>query len=318
MRARALLVAAACASLAACTVRVDERRFFKPKPSGYTQINWNLRAEDGTRYTGQDAVNRIYDQFGIRATDGTLPGRAGGLQTRHLAQSEADRPLFVYCGGLSFLIDSHADSHAVISGLPGDMLYWNYPGYGRSEGEASITNLRAASETVAEAVEGFRRPGQEVYFWGHSLGGFVCSELAMRYPDTSGLVLEATAPTLREAARSVGSFFTRGWVRVGLKSSVEPFAIAERLDGAGFPVLVAGAREDRVLPVELSERLAAQLAAVDVEATFRSYSPARHDMVVAHDDFERDLAAFIGHTSKADAPSTLRSKVRAGKRPSTR
>ena len=138
----------------------------------------------------------------------------------------------------------------------GEAVIWDYPGYGDSTGTAEAARFEAVIEDLVLELD--RRAGDRpLIFWGHSLGGFVCAQMAVRSQAVDAIILETTAPNVRAVARE--------WAPLGLgrivpiddtlKAFDTPQALAE-FDG---PILIIGAGRDQVLPVELSRQLAEQL-----------------------------------------------------------
>lgn len=109
-----------------------------------------------------------------------------------------------------------------------------------------------------------------VILWGHSLGGAQAAEMARSSPSVRGLVLQATFPSLPEAASD--HFFSiplwtlprerrlsliQGWVATAFKGNVFRFDtsdIVQRLPPT-LPVLVLHGNKDMVLPHAYLARL---------------------------------------------------------------
>ena len=70
---------------------------------------------------------------------------------------------------------------------------WTMPGYGRSRPLRGEVSIAALADAAAELIEGLELPRMAVV--GHSMGGFVAQELALRRPErVERLVLVSTAP----------------------------------------------------------------------------------------------------------------------------
>ena len=138
----------------------------------------------------------------------------------------------------------------------GEAVVWDYPGYADSTGVAEVEVFDAVIADLMPVLAE-RAGDRPLVLWGHSLGGFVCAQMTARSDAVDALVLETTAPNVRQVARE--------WLPVGmgrlipiagaLKRYDTPAALAD-FDG---PVLILGAGRDRVLPVSLSRQLAEAL-----------------------------------------------------------
>ena len=282
----------------ACAVKVGEARFFRPQDADNFTMDWTYTGDEGPTLTGEAARAALFAEKDLVQTNATLDTPSGTVELMHIRQDDPDRPLLVYCGGTSFDYTRHSDTTVYIFESFGDLLFWNYPGYGNSEGEPSRASLSAAGDALLARLSDFRRPGQRVVFYGHSMGSFVCAELAARYPDTSALILEATAPSTADAAAAFGRFATRGLLRVRLSDKAENTKLAELLADADHPILILGAKHDRILPAPLGRKLATQLEAAQRDVRYVEYDRANHFLIPLQATFEDDVSALLGQEPK--------------------
>ncbi len=138
----------------------------------------------------------------------------------------------------------------------GEAVIWDYPGYGDSSGAAEVTSFEAVIDDLVPELDA-RADGRPLIYWGHSLGGFVCAQMAARSEAVDAIILETTAPNVRAVARE--------WAPLGLgrivpiDDQLKRFDTPQALADFARPILIIGAGRDQVLPVGLSRQLAEQL-----------------------------------------------------------
>lgn len=178
-----------------------------------------------------------------------LGGEAIALTTVGLNEG----PLIVSCfGNASDRYEQGVDYIAKIAPY-GQVLLWDYPGYGDSSGAASVATVDRVARDLAGLVQA-RAAGRPIIYWGHSLGGFVCANLAAQTENVGGIILETTAPSIR----SVAAAWTPARIplRVTFDEDLLAYDIPTALSRLDAPILIIGAGRDRVLPVGLSRELA--------------------------------------------------------------
>jgi pimeloyl-ACP methyl ester carboxylesterase len=238
----------------------------------------------GATFLAQDTSHGFLDSDGGRI--------AYSLSVLAGKPVEPMRPLIVMCGGNSMDRYSAGVSYAQ-KGLPwGDVMLFDYPGYGDSTGKPTAPAIEAAIQAViikARAVSS----GRPIVFWGHSLGGFVCGRLASQVPETKALILETTARNAKEVVRA----WTPSWMRPVVFPKISPslasYDNARAIGGAEFPVLVLGAGQDKVLPVGLSHSLVNALKADNVVVSYHEFAQAEHWNVPNQSDFRNVASAFF-------------------------
>lgn len=276
---RTAMVAATLAlpfALIACMkVNVPERAFFWPDARLARE---NITLPSNPPPANSETLVLHYAEGPIGATRVRSPG--------------ATRPLILFCGGNMFRRSAAGGSRAEILAPFGDPLMFDYPGYGDTAGLDTFANFRAAGEVVAdEARRQADAEGRRLIVWGHSLGGIVCSEMAVR-TRADVLVLETTTPGARATVeQQVG--LMRPFVRVTLAPALETIDIPAALNGYPGKVVVLEAGKDDTLPPALSRSLARRLEAQGNRVERIVFPAADHNDVGRQPDFTPRLTAAL-------------------------
>jgi pimeloyl-ACP methyl ester carboxylesterase len=225
---------------------------------------------------------------------GLLSTNAGSIAWASFSTLEPleGRPLIVHCAGNAGDRYNSALPYARKAFPWGDVLTFDYPGYGESGGVPNAASFEAA----LSAVSGFaaaQSEGRPLVFWGHSLGGFVCARLASVTPGADGLILETTARNADQVADAWTPWYASALVRVDVAPSLAGYDSAADAARFGGPILVLGAGRDSVLPVRLARTLANDLTAMGANATYVEYPQAEHWSVPGQEDFEPIIDQFF-------------------------
>jgi uncharacterized protein len=140
-------------------------------------------------------------------------------------------------------------------GLP--ILAIDYRGYGRSSGPApSETQLyedAAAAWNYLTRLRGLE-PTQLVIY-GHSLGGAVAAELALRQPAACAIMLESTFTSMADMGRLRYPMFPIDWLLN------QRFDTARRVARLRQPIVIVHGTRDDIVPAGMAERLFAAAGA---------------------------------------------------------
>lgn len=218
------------------------------------------------------------------------------LQT---ANSTADDRLIVRCGGNTSTRQRSGYRYTLPALAYGDVLLFDYPGYGESRGKADAAGFRAMLADLADLVRE-QADGRQLVLWGHSLGGLVCAELSRVLPETDAVILETSAPNARETAQAWTPWYAAPFVRIVIPRSLADFDAAGALGEFGGPVLVMGAARDTVLPVSLSRSLHGALRDRGRDVTYIEFAGGGHTDLMQQADFAPALANFFARLGRAD------------------
>lgn len=273
---RVTALIAATAALAGCVkVNVPERAFFWPDARVAQE---NITLPSNPPPAGAETLVLRYAEGLIGAT--------------RVRSADTARPLILFCGGNMFRRSSAGGYRAGIMAPFGDLMMFDYPGYGDTAGLDSFANFRAVGEVVAdEARRQADAEGRKLIVWGHSLGGIVCAEAAQR-ARADLLVLETTTPGARATVENqVG--LMRPFVRLTLAPALDAIDVPASLRGYPNKIVVIEAGKDDTLPPALSRALARRLEAQGNTVERLVFPAAGHNDVGRQPDFTARLTAAL-------------------------
>ena len=274
--AGAALIAAAMAVSACLKVDVPENAFFWPEARLAQQ---NIVLPPNPPPPGSEALS--------------LPYAGGVIGATRVRTALAPRPLILFCGGNMFRRGSAGGSAAARLAPFGDVLMFDYPGYGETGGVADFANFSAAGAVMAAAARAHAdAEGRPLIAWGHSLGGIVCADAAVKARADS-LVLETTTPGARAAVEQQAGMM-RPLLRIRLAPALATVDVPAALEGFAGKIVVLEAGRDETLPPALSRSLARQLEARGLRVERLVFPEAGHNDVGRQPDFQTRVAAALG------------------------
>ena len=185
-----------------------------------------------------------------------VPATFGKVEHIHGWWIKANQPnpkVLLYLHGNGINIGANVAHAKRFHQLGFSVLLIDYRGYGRSEG--SFPNEMRVYEDAATAwnylVQQRQIPQKEIYIYGHSLGGAIAIDLAVKHPDAAGLIVESSFTSIEQlvTARNMFSMFP---VNLILTQRFESIKKIPRLK---MPVLLIHGTADSTIPAFMSENL---------------------------------------------------------------
>ena len=163
----------------------------------------------------------------------------------------------------------------------------DYRGFGQS---SDLVPSEASSYEDAEAAWeylGRLAPGKQRLIVGHSLGGVIATELAVRHPEAAGLVLEATLTSVSDmVANTTWSFLPVDLVLT------QRFDALKRIPEVKVPLMIVHGTRDTVVPFAMGEKLYA--AATAPKQFVRVEGGSHHNLsAVAFDQYRAVMAQLF-------------------------
>ncbi|MEM9838412.1 MAG: alpha/beta fold hydrolase [Pseudomonadota bacterium] len=183
---------------------------------------------------------------------------AGGEIAVTLARAAGHDVLFVHCGGNGADRLGAGQWYTDQVLRHGNVLLFDYPGYGDTPGPLSAARLQASlPELVSFAKD--QSGGAPIVYWGLSLGGQVCARMAELDPDAAAVIVEASGPSIDVMIDDVRPDWLGPFLRTRATQSIAWLNAEEALSGRDIPILIIDAGADRLLPGRLGADLADSL-----------------------------------------------------------
>lgn len=145
-------------------------------------------------------------------------------------------------------ISQELDAIRYVWSLGANVLAFDYPGFGPSEGIATEEGCHAAARTAWDALLAKGFAPRDVILYGRSLGSAIAARLASQV-DCRALVFHGCASSMKD----LGEHYLPAWlVRWRLRTPLDSTAPIAR---CRCPVVVVHARDDRLVPIALARRV---------------------------------------------------------------
>lgn len=182
----------------------------------------------------------------------TIPVGANGDQLHaYWAQARnPDAPVMLYLHGARWNLSGSTSRIARWRDLGFSVLAIDYRGFGQSTDVSPSEQLSYEDAQAAYGYLGKLAPGKPRYIVGHSLGGAIAVDLAVRNPQASGLVVEATFTSVREMIAT-----QRWWWSPATFLLTQEFDNQAKIGSLRMPIMIVHGTEDRIVPFEMGEKL---------------------------------------------------------------
>ena len=193
------------------------------------------------------------DQLGLPYEDVWLPVGDSGLKLhgwwlRHPAATD----VLLYLHGNGKNIGANIGQAQRYYQLGCSVLLIDYRGYGRSQGKfPHEAQLYQDAEAAWNYLIQQNIKPQQIFLYGHSLGGAIAIDLAVRHPEAAGLIVEGTFTSMRDNAHR-----RRGYRLLPINWLLtQRFDSLRKIKSLQMPLLLIHGSEDLVVPASMSQIL---------------------------------------------------------------
>ena len=200
-----------------------------------------------------------------------IPMPGGRVTGWWIPSAAPDAKTVLYLHGNDDNVTTSVKEIAPLQELGYSVLLIDYRGFGRSDG--AFPTERAVYEDASAAwnflVSEMKVKPQDLYIYGHSLGGAIAIELANRHPESAGLIVESSFTSIYDMAR-----LDPRYLLLPLNPLLnQRFDSAAKVVSLKLPVLYLHGTADEVVPFDMGKRLFSSTPA----AQFVAIQGGRHD-----------------------------------------
>ncbi|MBL0125472.1 MAG: alpha/beta fold hydrolase [Betaproteobacteria bacterium] len=188
--------------------------------------------------------------------------------------ADPNAPVLLYLHGARWNLTGSVSRIPRWNRMGFSVLAIDYRGFGKSVAADGAAPSEASANEDAEAAWKYLAtlaPQSKRFIFGHSLGGAMATQVALKYPQADGLILEGTFTSIPDMLKE-----TRwGFIPVGFLVT-QTFNSLDRIREVTMPVLVAHGTADEIVPFAMGERLFA--AAKAPKRFFRAEGGSHHNL----------------------------------------
>lgn len=169
------------------------------------------------------------------------------------AKQSPNSKVLLYLHGNGLNISANIAHASRFHQLGFSVLMIDYRGYGRSEGSFP-SETQVYQDTIIAwnyLVQQRQIPPSHIFIYGHSLGGAIAIDLAVKRPEAAGLIVESSFTSIREmvAHRNLFPMFPVNLILT------QRFESIKKLPRLKMPVLFIHGTEDTTVPYFMSQEL---------------------------------------------------------------
>lgn len=195
------------------------------------------------------------DRLGLNYTELHIPSgtgvERGELNAWWVPAAHADMPTLLYLHGNDRNISSNLSHVQRLHDLGYNVLLTDYRGFGKSTGgQPSEKKVYEDAESAWRYLieQGHIHPHQ-LFIYGHSLGGAIAIDLAVRHADAAGLIVESTFTSMQAMGERNYAYLPISWLLN------QRFDSLKKIVQLKLPLLIVHGTWDRIVPVAMAEQL---------------------------------------------------------------
>ncbi len=169
------------------------------------------------------------------------------------SKNQADGKVLLYLHGNGINIGANVAHANRLYQLGFSVLLIDYRGYGRSQGRFpnEIRVYQDAAVAWDYLIQHRHIQPNQIFIYGHSLGGAIAIDLAVKRPEAAGLIVESSFTSIQQVVAYRNSF----WMFPVNLILTQRFESIKKVPKLKMPVLFIHGTDDLIVPAFMSQKL---------------------------------------------------------------
>ena len=199
----------------------------------------------------QTTPNRLGMQFEVLRIPVGRGADQGELYAWWIPAEKTNVPTLLYLHGNHRNIGNNLEHTHRLHRLGFNVLSVDYRGYGKSSGgKPNETKVHEDAEAAWQYLIKQRSiQPQQIFIYGHSLGGAIAIDLALHHSKAAGLIIESTFTSMAEMGKLSYPFLPISWLLN------QRFESQEKISRLNIPLLLIHGTWDKRVPVSMAKKL---------------------------------------------------------------
>jgi len=225
--------------------------------------------------------------------------RVHGWWMPAVGSPQGERGALLYLHGNGANIGANVNHAARFHQLGLSVLLIDYRGYGISDGvfPQETTVYEDAQASWDFLVNELGYAPEQIFIYGHSLGGAIAIDLAVRQPEAAGLIVQSSFTSMLDMAHRTTPF---GWLPLN-QLLTQRFDSIAKVPQLQMPVFFMHGLDDGQVPADMSEELYA--ASPDPKRLWLVPNAGHNDLArVSGSEFFIQVEAFLTSVQLVQTP----------------
>ena len=231
-----------------------------------------LQGQTRLVFLPDNQIKSTPQEYGLDYQDIWLDIGADKVHGWWIPAAQPSAPVLLYFHGNASNNGDLTEIAAIFHQLEVSVLMIDYRGYGKSSpifpNEARVyEDAEAAWQYLTQKRQ---LKSQQIFVYGHSLGGAIAIDLATKHPEMAGLITEGTFTSMQDMAASIPGLkiFPLAWI------IRQRFDSITKIKSLETPILILHGAADETIPVFMAKRL---FAAAPEPKQIEIFSQAGHN-----------------------------------------
>lgn len=201
---------------------------------------------DSTLESTPADLNLDYEEIWLNTSKGKIHGW-------WIPSTKNKAPVLLYFHGNASNIGDLVHEANLFHDLGMSVLLIDYRGYGLSTGPfPNETRVYEDAETAWNYLVSIRQiPPEDIFIYGHSLGGAIGIDLAVKHPEMAGIIVNGTFTSIKATIKELGTykFLPVNWILT------QRFDSLRKVPSLKVPILYIHGTADEIVSVDMSKEL---------------------------------------------------------------